>query len=265
LRELKRDIFDNKGRLLLSKNTKITPNIKNLLYKHGISLTEIDDSLKVEERVNKDIQKLKSHINHRNNHIFSKASNVLKTQIIESREKPWGIYCNALANYIDWLYTHSINVAILSIMIAAKSEYSDTKLRTICLGALFHDVGKLLIPKKIINKGTTLDEFEIQLMRQHCELGKNTLSSYDLDPLCLNIIYQHHERLDGSGYPNGLTSEDIVQEAKIVMIADSIDAMTSNRPYKKACSIEESIKYLEKESNKYDIEHLKTVKEILLF
>jgi HD-GYP domain-containing protein (c-di-GMP phosphodiesterase class II) len=128
------------------------------------------------------------------------------------------------------------------------------------LGALLHDIGKLFIPISIVAKQRPLNPYETQVMKQHCELGEHVLTGRGLDTVCLKIVRQHHERLDGSGYPDGLRGSEIADEAKIVMIADSIDAITSYRPYKKAHSIAEAMKRLEKDSGQYDVKLFPVIK-----
>ncbi|MFX3619129.1 MAG: HD-GYP domain-containing protein [Sporolactobacillus sp.] len=261
---LSRDLFDDEGRLLLSKNTKLTSQASSLLAKHGFTSSEINGFLQPDEKILKALKRLKKRVNQQNSDVLSTATDVLNRILIESREKPWGMYCSVLANYNDWLYTHSINVSLLSLMIAIKINNSDTELWNIGLGALLHDVGKLLIPKSLINRHGALNEHEFQIIKQHCELGESALANYDLDPMCLEIVKQHHERLDGSGYPDGLTGEQIAYGAKIVMISDSIDAMTSYRPYKNAYSIEEAMARLANDTDKYDEQLLLVANELLL-
>jgi putative nucleotidyltransferase with HDIG domain len=135
-----------------------------------------------------------------------------------------------LANYLGWLYTHSIDVAMMSLIIADKLEYNDKKLFYLGLGSLLHDVGMLLLPKSMIERTEPFNKTEQLLFFQHCELGLSSVKSYGLPKECTDIILQHHERLDGSGYPKGIKENKISQSSKIVMIADTIDVITSERP-----------------------------------
>lgn len=241
---LNRDVYDQNGRLLLSKNAKLTPQMNDLLAKRGVSLTK--------QKMTSTHKKFKTHVKQQNFDVLSKAAEVLTHILAEAKKKPWGMYCTILANDNDLLYTHSINVSMLSLMIAEKIDYKDAELWNIGLGALFHDAGKLLVPKSILNKKGPLNDHERLAMQQHCVLGAQLLAGFDLDPVCLTIVRQHHERLDGSGYPDGLTREEIADEAKIVMIADSIDAITSYRPYKKAYPLTEAMTRLANDSDKYE-------------
>jgi putative nucleotidyltransferase with HDIG domain len=165
-----------------------------------------------------------------NKHILETPNKVLTKILFESKKEPWWIYINTLANYLGWLYTHSIDVAMMSLIIADKLEYNDKKLFHLGLGSLLHDVGMLLLPKSMIERTEPFNKTEQLLFFQHCELGLSSVESYGLPKECTDIILQHHERLDGSGYPKGIKENKISQSSKIVMIADTIDVITSDRP-----------------------------------
>ena len=250
------DIHDKNGILLLGKGQKITDAIMAKLKMLG--------SYKQEEPINFDdkhsvvlspiAQAFGEKMNIRNDRILTYPNNVLSTIIFESKKKPWWIYVNALSNYVDWLYTHSIDVAIISLMIAVELGYNEEELWNIGLGAFLHDVGKLLIPKSIIQKPGSLDDMEMDYIRQHCELGVSSLKSFCLPKECTDIVLQHHERLDGSGYPNGLKGDEICRNAKIAMIADVVDAITSGRPYKPPQKMDTAINILKSDEGKYSKE-----------
>lgn len=166
----------------------------------------------------------------RNERILEKPNKLLSSIIFESKNEPWWIYINALANRLSWLYTHSIDVAMMSLIIAVELGYGEKQLYNLGLGALMHDVGKLLLPKEIIEKQEPLSITEEILIQQHCELGVSSLVSFNLPHECTNIVMQHHERLDGSGYPKGLKDNEISLDSRIVMIADAIDTISAGRP-----------------------------------
>ncbi|MGM0641750.1 MAG: HD-GYP domain-containing protein [Thermotogota bacterium] len=134
---------------------------------------------------------------------------------------------------------HNLRVAEtaykLSIIMNLNKKYREK----IYIGALVHDVGKSLIPKKILSKPTNLDPEEMRIIQKHSELGLKIVKTDDIT--VNNIILHHHERYDGSGYPYGLEGNTIPLEAQIVMISDIYDALRSDRPYKKIFSHEESM------------------------
>ena len=163
------------------------------------------------------------------------------------------------------MYTHLHNqrVGILSMMIAKKIGLSKERLESLRVASLFHDIGKVFTPSEILLKPGKLTDSEYEIMKKH------VLHSYDMtkdfiDKDVCKILVQHHERLNGAGYPYGLFEKDISIEAKILAIADSYDAMTSDRPYRKALSpdfaIKELINYIDIH---YDRELIKVFHDIL--
>lgn len=249
----KKDIYDKNGILLISKGQKMTDTIIAKLKSFGSyipeELTNFEDS---QSGVLIPVSKAFGvRMNIRDDSALEQPNKVLSNIIFESKTKPWWIYVNALGNYVDWLYTHSIDVSMISLMMAVKLGYSDAELLNIGLGALLHDVGKLLVPKPIIQKPGPLSDMEMAYIRQHCELGMSSLEPLNLPKECTDIVLQHHERLDGSGYPKGLKGDEICRNARIVMIADAVDAITSGRPYKSPRKMGAAIRILRNEGEKY--------------
>lgn len=257
---------NNKNGVLLPDGDRASVDmIIAMLKKHGNG----DLKLSVDSAMNQSVatfsiaQALEKRINIHNDHSLQYSKMILSTIIDTSKTKSWWMLANALGNYVDWLYTHSIDVAIISIMIAVELEYSNEELWNLGLGAFLHDIGKLMIPKDIIQKPGSLTDIEINSMRQHCELGLNLLEPFSLSKECTDIVLQHHERLDGSGYPNGLKEDEICRSAKIVMIADAVDAITSVRPYKQPKEIDTAIRILRSDEEKYSKELVDLLQNML--
>lgn len=269
------DIYGDKGRLLLSKGQKVTDDVKKRLKRLGKSVPEksndTDNIKKVvlapNDRQSADFtpvtQEFRNKMNIRDSRILEKPNEVLINIIFKSKTKPWWIHVNALSNYVDWLYTHSIDVALISLMMAVELGYSDEELFTLGIGTLLHDVGKLLVPKSIIQKPESLTDMEMSLIRQHCELGMSSLEGLNLPKEYTDIVMQHHERLDGSGYPKGLKGNEICRNARIVMIADAIDSITSYRPYRQPQTISNAIKKLRDEEERCLQELVSLLEKIL--
>ncbi len=261
----KKDSYDKNGILLIRKGQKIIDVVnaqqKSLRSYNPEELINFD---KKQRAVLTPIAKsFGARMNIRDERVLEQPKKVLSTIIFQSKTKPWWIYVNALSNYVDWLYTHSIDVAMISLMMAVELGYRDEELLNIGLGAFMHDVGKLLVPKSIIQKPGPLTDTEMVYIRQHCELGMSSLEPFNLPKECTDIVLQHHERLDGSGYPKGLKGDEICRNARIVMIADAFDAITSGRPYKKLQEMDSAIKILRHDQEKYPQELVALLEKIL--
>ena len=127
-------------------------------------------------------------------------------------------------------------------MIAKELGFSDCQRSLIFVGSILHDIGKIAMPHDILSKPTRLSTNEYRLLQDHSTIGKNLLSDFDrFFPKLSTIVEQHHERIDGSGYPFGLSKDEILIEARIISVADVVEAMASHRPYRPALGIEKAI------------------------
>jgi HD-GYP domain-containing protein (c-di-GMP phosphodiesterase class II) len=145
----------------------------------------------------------------------------------------------------NYTYQHSVNVAVLSLVLGVQLQLNQHELYTLCMGALIHDIGKVLIPKDIILKPGPLTEEEFKTIKEH------TTKGYDYLRGCLEIsapsrivALQHHEKVNGNGYPDNIKNKSINRFARIVAIADVYDALTSDRPYRKAMSPSDAVEYI---------------------
>ncbi len=164
-----------------------------------------------------------------------------------------------MKGYDDVTYVHSMNVALLSNVIAtaAMPDISKEDLDTLTLAGLLHDIGKMMISDEVLMKKDRLTISEFNIIKTHVLHGNNILKNLDLDPRVAEVAMRHHERCDGSGYPGGYHSEQISPFAKIVAIADTYDAMTSDRVYRKAICPFEVLHMFESEGlTKYEVEYL---------
>jgi putative nucleotidyltransferase with HDIG domain len=133
---------------------------------------------------------------------------------------------------------HSKRVTAFTIAIARKMGLSREEIRVIARGAFLHDIGKMAIPDEILNKPGKLTDEETAIMREHCYRGYKIISRIPFLAEAAEIVYSHQERYDGLGYPRGLKGNQIPLGARIFAIADTLDAMRSNRPYRAAQPIE---------------------------
>ncbi|HUE67032.1 MAG TPA: HD-GYP domain-containing protein [Candidatus Acidoferrum sp.] len=143
---------------------------------------------------------------------------------------------------------HNLRVARLCVHIGRQMSMSASELRILARAGLMHDIGKLGIPTQVLEKHSPLDESEWILMRTHPEMGLTLLDRAGQSSREVLAVLYHHERLDGSGYPYGLKAESIPIEARIVAVADTYDALTSDRPYRHACSQAEARRVLIEEA-----------------
>ncbi|MGB4366285.1 MAG: HD domain-containing phosphohydrolase [Acetomicrobium sp.] len=141
---------------------------------------------------------------------------------------------------------HQKRVAELAKFMAMKMRLSPESVDAVEMASLIHDVGKIKVPAEILSKPGPLDEVEYLLVKTHPQAGYNLLKDIDFPWPVAEIVLQHHERLDGGGYPQGLKGKEILQEARIIAVADVVEAMASDRPYRKALGIEAALKEIKR-------------------
>jgi len=147
-----------------------------------------------------------------------------------------------------YMYDHSVNVAVFGSALAMSLNPDPYWLRSVSLGMYVHDVGKIRIPREILTMSGRFAAAQWALMKQHPGLGLVVLRSFgEDDPVVRSIVVQHHERADGSGYPRGLTGDQIVLEAKLCAAADVFDALTTARPYREPVTTYAAIDIMMKE------------------
>jgi putative nucleotidyltransferase with HDIG domain len=136
---------------------------------------------------------------------------------------------------------HTERVRDFAMLLAREMGLSDEDLRAVEVGAIIHDIGKIGIPDGILTKPGRLTDEEFDAMRRHPEISSYIVSELELPPIVKQMVRSHHERWDGGGYPDGLTGEEIPLAARILAVADTLDAMTSNRSYRKALPVEAAV------------------------
>ncbi len=137
-----------------------------------------------------------------------------------------------------YTYAHSLRVAEMSEMMAKQMNLDANITENIHVAAHLHDIGKIGVPDKVLNKTGQLNEAEWKQMQAHSKIGYDILEKLPLFRSITGIVLHHHERFDGLGYPSGLKGDKIPLESRIVAVADSFDAITSDRPYRKGMDYE---------------------------
>ena len=141
---------------------------------------------------------------------------------------------------------HQRRVADLARSIAQDVGLSNDKVDGIKLAGVIHDVGKISVPAEILSKPGQLTKDEFGLIKAHSQVGYDILKEVEFAWPVAQIVLQHHERMDGSGYPQGLSGEEILLEARILAVADVVEAMASHRPYRPALGIDKALEEISK-------------------
>ena len=256
--KLARDVFGSEGGVLLSEGTTLKESYLEKLKQYRISeifiKDDISDGIKildvVHEKTREDAKKLiKSMME---NYNFSNDLEVQKVKgainkIIEELLDNSDILDN-LSNIRavdDYTFEHSVNVCILSLITGIGLGYDKTLLRNLGTGAMLHDIGKLRIPKEILQKPSQLTVEEFEEIKRHTVYGYEILKkSNKVNIISSYIAFGHHERFDGTGYPLQLKGDNIQQCARIVAVADVYDALTSDRVYRKKLKPHEVFEYI---------------------
>lgn len=254
-----RSVYDSSGRLLLVAGITLTDNFIQRLSGMGIgSLYVEDDVFSGDVGVNEvvpqsirmeSVKLLKETYHNAENQrcIDTRTVQMTVDGLIDEILSNYGTMINfyEIRTYDDYTFDHSVDVCILSVLTGITLGYNRLKLRELGTGALLHDIGKVKVSKGVLNKPGTLTPDEWQKIRRHPEDGFNILRRHhDIPLLSAHIALQHHERLDGSGYPRRLSGEEIHEYAQLVMIADVFDALTSDRPYRKAYTVVQALDHI---------------------
>lgn len=172
-----------------------------------------------------------------------------------------------LANSVEekdrYTHGHTQRVKDYGIKIGNKMGLSKNKIENIGFASLFHDLGKINVPDEILSKPCRLTDEEFEVIKKHSSWGAEMVTKTYFEDIS-EIIMQHHERIDGSGYPKGLKGDEILIEAKIIAVADSYDAMTSQRSYKDVLTPKDAVEELiSLKGKKYDIDVVDALVEVL--
>ncbi len=198
--------------------------------KYFVYLRDVSDLIHYEEKLKENLSKLSL--------LFDEIVTAM-SDLVETRD--------------PYTAGHQRKVANLSVFIGKEMGLSEDKLKALKYAGLTHDIGKIAIPSEILTKPSRLTDLEYEMIKKHPEIGYKILKDIDFPWPVAEIVYEHHERLDGSGYPRGLKDGEILFEARILAVADVVEAMSSHRPYRPALGIEAALKEIKENRGKlYD-------------
>ncbi len=243
---LAKPVYDFNGIVLLPTGAKVTEYYLQRLKQLAVESLYVDDgkvSLEVDPLLTRQIRM--QVVNTTKEELLNiKTGNAQGHKVVHQvvdemfddigQNKDLMAHLTDLKSLKDHTFGHSTNVCILSVMTALKLGYPEDRLKELATSALLHDIGKALLPEKIVNSTEIYSEEEFQLTKKHCEYGFEILkNSKDISLDIATVAWQHHERFNGSGYPLGLAGEEIHEFARIVAVADVYDALSTDRPYRK--------------------------------
>ncbi len=253
--------FDIGGMSLLTKGQVLKQNYIDKLQTMNITGVYVESKIAADIEINQVLsEKIKKDILISVKNIFSEFSRTNKLTVgavgliknvseklvfdMLSREK---ILINLieLKGHDDYTYQHSLSVAVLSVAIGIKLGFNEENLNNLALSGLLHDIGKVSIPKEILNKPSRLTTEEFEIVKKHPEDGFLKLKNSNMCSIVtLMGIESHHEKINGKGYPKKLKGEQIPLFGRILAVADVYDALTSDRPYRKGSFPSEVIEYM---------------------
>ena len=232
----------------------LTPAVR-----HAIEKTRVEDPVKVKlsesvkKRVSEGIQYLYSNSDSPE---FADTSAHITGDLMKAIDlnDSLAVDISALKTSDEYTFKHSVDVATMSMIIAKKQGMSKSDVYNIGIAGLLHDMGKSKIPNEILNKPAKLNDEEFAIMKKHSELGYSILKEKrEFSNHISMAVLQHHEKMNGRGYPMGCTAEKIVPYAKILSVCDVYDALVTERPYKKSFSQRTAVEMIMSMTEELDI------------
>ncbi len=256
-----RQIVGRQGELLVNSGAVIYDSYAKRIRELGYSGIYIEDKLsediEVVEIINQDLR-FKTVKAVKNTFAMMESGKIAtERQMKELSSLIDGIVDEALSNkglminmmdlkiFDDYTFYHSVNATVLSVVLGISLNMNRDQLYKLAVSAMLHDIGKVFIPKEILNKPGKLNENEFEIMKSHSFRGYQYLKEHcDIPVLSYIGILHHHEKYDGTGYPSNTKGEQISLFGRIIAVADIYDALTSDRPYRKAMMPSEAAEYV---------------------
>lgn len=251
---LGKNLYDKDGSLILKSEVLLTNNLLNKLIDKNISKIYIKDlysDLHINYLIIPDICKKSSNIINETfcDENISKLANDILKDLTDNKTVMTALL--DIKNMDDYTYNHSVRVAIFSLILGIALNLQKEDLKELFIGSILHDIGKVFVPKYIISKKGPLTTDEFKIIKDHPSKGYDYLLQLDNIPHRSKLIaLQHHEKVNGLGYPYGLNASKIDLLAKIVCIADVYDALTSNRSYRSPLYASDALHYIIQNTNK---------------
>lgn len=270
------DLYDDKGEIVYRSGDFLTPDLliklnhKKIFIKEIISAesfdAEPDNKSKnpvifthkplISEDATKNLVKnaktiLKKAYNNEkpDTSVFIETTDIILEEVSNNLEK---IDCiSQLRIFDEYTFSHTINVSTMSSALGITLKLQEYEIKELALGALLHDIGKMLVPKDILNKPAKLDPDEFEIMKSHTLLGyRYIMENLNVADKVAKVALDHQEKYGGGGYPYGLKGKEINLYAQIASVADVYDALISNRVYKRAFESEKAVEIMLAEGNK---------------
>ncbi len=290
-------IVDRTGRILIARKTMLDDFLIEALQKMGISgvytregeeepeeavgevVPEVNEKiikLKVTDRARVNIsESVKKRVTEGVKYLYSDTASADLTNtaaavtgnLLDSIMENDAVALNidALKVSDEYTFKHSVDVATISMLIAKKSGLPEADIEKIGMAGLLHDLGKSRIPNEVLNKAGKLTEDEFSIMKRHSLYGYQILKEKkDIPQKVLLGVLQHHEKINGKGYPMGVAGEQISTYARILSIADVYDALVTERPYKKAFSQQDAIEMIMAMTDELDIQFMRSFLAIII-
>lgn len=247
------------------EETKACAKAKENIKKYSVpDRAKVQLSESVKKRVSEGIQYLYSDTDSED---FVQTTNGIADDLMRAitENDAVAVDIEALKVSDEYTFKHCVDVATMSMVIGRRYGLSDEELHQLGIAGLLHDVGKAKIPNEVLNKAGKLTEEEFNIMREHTRLGYNLLKEKEGVPeeVALGVL-QHHEKINGMGYPLGLAGDEISLYAKIISVADIYDALVTERPYKKPMSKRDAVEMIMALTGELDITALKSFLESVI-
>lgn len=277
---LARPIFNADGKILLANGVKLSPvyitrlkalGYENLyVYREGEEVRDFSTPVS-DQTMREALQGVKTsflNASQQKQLNIRQVNDVVNYILDEILTNPSVLYnLMDLKNHNTYYYQHSVNVSVIATLIGKKLGLTRDKIKDLTTGALLHDLGMVCVDPQILTQPRRLSDQETASVREHANYGFQLLKSVqNISLLTAHVAYQHHERMDGSGYPKGIAGDDIHLYGRIVAVADSYETMTTERVYRKALWSHEAIRQLKTEApDKYDSEVVAAMETVIAY